>query len=70
MSNPFLAGDFLFDVMTPIGFRVRVTYSYWDLIVTIKHPVMVGRVEDVKETLENPNEVRLSRSDPSVYLFY
>ncbi len=49
---------------------MRVTRSYWDLIVTVKHPVMAGRVEDVKEVLENPDEVRLSRSDPSAYLFY
>lgn len=60
----------LFEVATPLGFRVRVTRSYWELIVTIKHPVMRGREADVKETLESPDEIRQSRSDPAVYLFY
>jgi len=60
----------LFEVLTPLGFRVRVSHSYWELIVTIKHPIMAGRELEVKETLKNPDEVRLSRSDPTVYLFY
>ena len=47
--------DLFFEVMTPLGFRVRVTHAYWELIVTIKHPVMAGRE---------------SKSDLNVYLFY
>ncbi|MGC1375191.1 MAG: hypothetical protein WA821_03155 [Anaerolineales bacterium] len=64
------ADDLLFDVLTPLGFRVRVTRAYWELITTIKHPVMAGREADVEETLRNPEEIRLSKSDPQVYLFY
>jgi hypothetical protein len=60
----------LFEVLTPLGFRVRVTRAYWELIVGIKHPAMVGREQEVKETLEHPEEIRLSRSDQDVYLFY
>lgn len=60
----------LFDVSTPLGFRVRVTRSYWELITTIKHPVMLGKEFIVKETLQTPEQIRLSRSDASVYLFY
>jgi len=63
-------GDLLFEVLTPLGFRVRVGRTAWELIVTIKHPVMAGQKEAVRETLEHPAEVRLSRSDPAVYLFY
>jgi hypothetical protein len=62
--------EILFEALTPLGFWVRVTRGYWALIVTVKHPVMAGREADVRETLENPVEIRLSRSDPSVYLFY
>jgi hypothetical protein len=62
--------DVLFEVMTPLGFRVRVTRGYWDLIVTVKHPVMAGREEDVRSALENPDEIRQSKSDEDVYLFY
>ena len=60
----------LFEVPTPLGFRVRVTRSYWELIITVKHPVMAGRENDVKDALENPGEIRQSRIDPAVYLFY
>ena len=31
---------------------------------------MAGREKDVKEALRNPEEIRLSRSDTGVYLFY
>jgi hypothetical protein len=31
---------------------------------------MEGRGEDVKKTLEAPDEIRQSKSDESVYLFY
>jgi hypothetical protein len=61
---------FFFDVQTPLGFRVRVTHAYWQLIITIKHPVMAGREIEIQDTLADPDEVRLSRSDPNVYLFY
>jgi hypothetical protein len=60
----------LFEIETPLGFYVRTTASYWNLIVEIKHPVMKRREVDVQATLANPDEVRLSRSDPQVYLFY
>jgi hypothetical protein len=40
------------------------------LIVRIKHPAMVGREADIQETLRNPDTIRLSKSDPGVYLFY
>ncbi len=62
--------DLLFDVMTPLGFRVRVTREYWELIVTVKHPAMKGREEDVQATLESPTEIRQSKSDAQVFLFY
>jgi len=70
MTEDTLTGDLLFDVLTPLGFRVRVTRTYWELIITVKHPVMAGREGDVQETLSNPDEVRQSRGDPNVYLFY
>ena len=62
--------DVLFEISTPLGFRVRVTKSYWEFIHKIKHPVMSGREKDVMETLENPDEIRVSKRDTSVYLFY
>ena len=70
MNNKLATEDILFEVSTPLGFDVRVTRSYWEIIVTIKHPVMSGHESDVKETIAKPSEIRVSRSDPAVYLFY
>ena len=66
-SNP---EELLFEAMTPLDFTVRVTETYWDLIVTIKHPIMAGFESNVKETLENPEQIRVSRNDPKILLFY
>ena|SRR5712691_8899704 len=62
--------DLLFEVPTPLGFLVRVTRSHWDLITTVKHPVMAGQEGKVQGTLRFPEEVRVSRGDATVYLFY
>ncbi|PIW63345.1 MAG: hypothetical protein COW13_01960 [Candidatus Omnitrophica bacterium CG12_big_fil_rev_8_21_14_0_65_50_5] len=62
--------DVLFDVVTPLGFHVRVTRSYWQVIVSIKHPVMEGHEKDVRAALEHPEEIRRSKADATVYLFY
>ena len=62
--------DFIFEVMTPLGFYVHITSDYWQIIIKIKHPIMAGRIEDVRETLENPDEIRLSKRDSNVYMFY
>ena len=65
-----MTDNILFEVPTPLGFSVRVTHDYWELIVTVKHPVMYGREMDVQNTLRMPDEIRQSRSDPAVHLFY
>lgn len=62
--------DILFEVKTPIDLLVRVTYSYWELIATVKHPVMDGKVVEVQGTLEWPDEIRQSKRDAAVFLFY
>jgi hypothetical protein len=65
-SNP----ETLFEVVTPLGFLVRTTAEYWQFIVTIKHPIMLNRLTDVQNTLSDPDEIRLSKMDSQVYLFY
>jgi hypothetical protein len=62
--------DIFFEVETPLGFRVRTTAAYWQIIISIKHPVLRGRESAVKTTLGDPDEVRVSKSDPKVFLFY
>lgn len=70
MAEDTPVGDLLFQVVTPLAFRVRVSRAYWELIITVKHPVMTGREAEIQETLHYPDEIRLSKSDSSVYLFY
>lgn len=62
--------DLIFEAPTPLGFSVRVTSARWELIVATKQPVMRGRESTVRLALENPDEVRQSRSDAEVLLFY
>lgn len=57
----------LFSVATPPKFTVRSTRKYWEYIVTVN---MRGRESEVKSVLRQPDQVRRSRRDPSVYLFY
>ena len=70
MVGKKVADDLSFEVITPLGFSVRITRNYWELIVTVKHPVMRGRETDVQNALREPDEIRRSRSDRAVYLFY
>lgn len=62
--------DPLFHVETPLGVTVRTTRGYWREIVEHKHPVMAGKVALVQATLARPEQIRRSRSDPAVYLYY
>ncbi len=70
MNDDAITGAILFQVQTPLGFSVRVTRAYWELIVTVKHPVMAGRERDVQATLQAPDEIRVSKRDANVFLFY
>ena len=70
MADETPTQDLFFEVATPLGFSVRVTDAYWQRIVSIKHPTMAGKETAVQETLRQPEEVRVSRSDANVYLFY
>ena len=60
----------LFEVETPLGFRVRVTRSRWEFICSVKHPAMSGKEFSVKAALETPDQIRQSRGDSKVFLFY
>ncbi|WP_439638180.1 DUF4258 domain-containing protein [Spirulina sp.] len=62
--------DILFSVETPLNFSVRTTVEYWNFITTIKHPIMKGKDVDVQKTLASPDEIRRSKIDENVFLFY
>jgi hypothetical protein len=60
----------LFKVETPLGFSVRCTRRYWDFIVRYKHPTLAGQEETIRLTLEDPDQIRRSRKDNKIFLFY
>jgi len=59
----------LFEVSTPLGFSVRTTASYWALIER-KHPEIAGRQTEVHTCLGAPDQIRQSKQDNTIYLFY
>ena len=63
-SGPF------FEVVSKLGKRITISKSYWNYIVNVKHPVMNGLEETIKSSLVEPIEVRRSRRDSSVHLYY
>jgi hypothetical protein len=65
-----MSNDILFEASTPLDFKVRATSEYWNVIVCVKHPVMRARHAGVQQALQTADEIRRSRSDPGVLLFY
>lgn len=61
--------DLQFEVQTPLGFWVRTSQEYWQVLLT-KHPDLEENLEFVLEALQNPVEVRLSQRDSNIFLFY
>ena len=60
----------LFEALTPLGFSVRCTRNYWEFISSQKHPTLRGREDEIQNALEDRDELRRSRRDINVYLFY
>jgi len=59
-----------FKVKCKLGKTVRTSIDYWNAIIESKHPIIRRYEKEVKETLKEPVEVRKSKKDPSVYLYY
>ncbi|WP_239125121.1 hypothetical protein [Leptolyngbya sp. CCY15150] len=43
--------DPYFEVLTPLGIRIRTTLSYWQKIITVKPPIMAGQETIVQQAL-------------------
>ena len=59
-----------FEVKSKLDKRVYVTKTRWSLIIKTKHLEIKGKEKEVKETLSNSDEIRQSKRDDSVYLYY
>jgi len=64
------ANDILFEVETPLRKKIRITNEYWEFIVTVKHPILKDKKEDIRETLYDPDFIRRSTKDRRVFLYY
>ena len=55
-SDDLLSGELLFEIETPLGFRARTTVSYWELITTVKHPIMRDKLEESAKPWQPPTK--------------
>ena len=66
----YVVTDIYFQLKTPLGVVVRTTKEYWEIIVSAKHPSVKRFEGEVTKTLENPDQIRRSKQDPRVHLYY
>ena len=52
----------LFEAITPLGFKALVRPRYWDMIVSIKHPVMKGRSQKFRRPWNTPMRFEEARA--------
>ena len=62
--------DTLFAVITPLGYSIRTTKTYWQYLINVKHPCMADKQETIKQILEDPDKICRSAIDDTVYLYY
>jgi len=59
-----------FRVKTPLNIIAGISAKYWEYLITKKHRIMKGKEDIVKTTLHSPDEIRQSRTDKDVFLYY
>ena len=62
--------DAYFKVTSKLNKEIIITKSRWKVITEIKHLEIKGKEKEIKATLLNPDEIRLSVNDSAVYLYY
>ena len=62
--------EIYFSAETPLGIVIRTTRIYWEKITNTKHPSIKKYESEVRKTLENPDQIRRSRQDSNVHLYY
>ncbi len=60
----------LLSVRTPLHIQVRTPVGYWEYLIAVKHPVMKGKEDIVRDVLEHADVIRQSRTDKDVFLYY
>jgi hypothetical protein len=59
-----------FEVTSALGKKIRTTKTYWDKLISEKHPRMKEKEKEVQEALINPVEIRRSKVDQNTYMYY
>jgi hypothetical protein len=62
--------NIFFTVKTPLDIEISITVTYWEYLITKKHQIMKGKENIVKALLDSPDEIRQSRTDKDVFLYY
>ena len=70
ISNKTQEHKVYFEIKSKPGILVSTTQAYWNVITHIKHPTLKGKQNEVKEVLADPDEMRISKRDRAVLLFY
>ena len=65
-----MKSEIYFSVKTPLSIDVRTTAQYWEYLITFKHTAMKGKEDIVKSVLQMPDEIRQSKMDNNVFLYY
>lgn len=69
MVKKLVSYDLLFEVTDVLGRKIRTTKDYWEKIKTLKHRELKYGVEEVKNTLIKPDEIRRSVTDTTILLY-
>jgi hypothetical protein len=59
----------IFEICTKLKKRIKLTEFCWKQIL-VKHPIMQNKEMLVMNTLSEPDKIRKSRIDPTVFLYY
>lgn len=61
--------DVLFEITDVFGKKIRTTKSYWEKIKQVKHRELKYGIPEVKKTISQPDEVRRSVTDATIFLY-
>ena len=65
-----MAGRLVFQVDSPLGYRVSLTRDRWREILRYKHPALAGHENDLRSCIQGPDLIRQSAKDQDVHLYY
>lgn len=69
MTKNLVSADILFEITDILGRKIRTTRGYWKKIKEIKHTELKYGITEVKSTLKNPDEIRISVTDITILLY-